>query len=409
MNLGNVMPIAVTALMRNKTRSFLTTLGVIIGVASVISMVAVGEGAKARVSGVFAAMGTNMLIVLSGSTSMGGVSGGFGSLPTLTWEDLQAIRKQAPAVRWAAPAQMTKSTIMAEDQNWTTSITGTSSEFFDVRNWVIDKGSFFGDTDLQSGAKVIVLGATVSDKLFGAGTDPVGKTVRIRAVPFLVVGLLRRKGQSPMGTDYDDAAFIPVSTFQNQIQGGLQNYIAGIIAVSAISADDTGRAQSEISSLLRDRHHLRPTDDDDFSIRNLTEMANAQQQGTQALTALLAAIAVVSLVVGGIGIMNIMLVSVTERTREIGVRMAVGAKPWHVLAQFLAEAVTLSMIGGLMGVVLGSVIARVVAARLGWSYSPRVDMILLSFGFSVLVGVGFGLYPARKASRLDPIEALRYE
>jgi putative ABC transport system permease protein len=404
------MPIAVTALMRNKTRSFLTTLGVIIGVASVISMVAVGEGAKARVSGVFAAMGTNMLIVLSGSTSTGGVSGGFGSLPTLTWDDLQAIRTQAPAVRWAAPAQMTKGTIMAgQDQNWTTSITGTSPEFFDVRNWVIDKGSLFGDTDVQSGAKVIVIGATVSDKLFGPGVDPVGKTVRIRAVPFLIVGLLERKGQSPMGTDYDDATFIPVTTFQNQIQGGLQKYIAGIIAVSAISGEDTGRAQSEITSLLRDRHHLGPADDDDFNIRNLTEMANAQQQGTQTLTALLAAIAVVSLVVGGIGIMNIMLVSVTERTREIGVRMAVGAKPWHVLAQFLAEAVTLSMIGGLMGIVLGSVIARVVASRLGWAYTPRVDMILLSFGFSALVGVGFGLYPARKASRLDPIEALRYE
>ncbi|HEY1697620.1 MAG TPA: ABC transporter permease [Polyangiaceae bacterium] len=409
MNLANVMPIAVTALLRNKTRSFLTTLGVIIGVASVISMVAVGEGAKARVSGVFATMGTNMLVVLSGSTSTGGVSGGFGSLPTLTWDDLRTMRTQAPAVRWAAPAQMTKVTIMAQDQNWTTSLTGTSPEFFDIRNWVIDKGSLFADTDVQAGAKVIVVGATVADKLFGVGVDPVGATVRIRSVPFLVVGLLQRKGQSPMGTDYDDAAFIPVTTFQNQIQGGLQKYIAGAVIVSAISADDTGRAQSEIAALLRDRHHLGPADDDDFNIRNLTEMANAQQQGTQTLTALLAAIAVVSLVVGGIGIMNIMLVSVTERTREIGVRMAVGAKPWHVLAQFLAEAVTLSMIGGLMGIVLGSVIARVVAARLGWGYTPRVDMILLSFGFSALVGVGFGLYPARKASRLDPIEALRYE
>lgn len=409
MKLANVLPIAITALMRNKTRSFLTALGVIIGVASVISMVAVGEGAKARVSGVFAAMGTNMLIVLSGSTSLGGVSGGFGSLPTLTWEDLKAIRSEAPAVRWAAPALMSKVTIMSQDQNWTTTLTGTSPEFFDIRNWTIDKGSLFGDQDLESGAKVIVLGGTVSDKLFGPGIDPVGKTVRIRAVPFLVVGLLERKGQSPMGTDYDDAAFIPVFTFQNQVQGGLQNYIAGIIAVSAVSADDTTRAQNEITALLRDRHHLSSSDEDDFNIRNLTEMANAQEAGTQALTALLAAIAAVSLIVGGIGIMNIMLVSVTERTREIGVRMAVGAKPWHVLAQFLAEAVTLSMIGGLIGVVLGSVIARVVAARLGWAYSPRLDMILLSFGFSALVGVGFGLYPARKAARLDPIEALRYE
>jgi putative ABC transport system permease protein len=403
------MPIALTALMRNKTRSFLTTLGVIIGVASVISMVAVGEGAKARVASVFSAMGTNLLIVLSGSSTVGGVAGGFGSLPTLTWEDLRAIRTQAPAVHAAAPGQGTKATIMVLDQNWTTTITGSSPEMFDIRDWHLAKGSFFGDSDLESAGKVIVLGATASDKLFGPGVDPVARTVRIRSVPFLVVGLLARKGQSPMGTDYDDTAFIPITTFQNQIQGGLQKYIAGIIMVSATSASDTTRAQSEISAILRDRHHLGPNDDDDFNIRNLTEIAAAQQQGTQTLTALLAAIAVVSLVVGGIGIMNIMLVSVTERTREIGVRMAVGAKPWHVLAQFLAEAVTLSMIGGLMGVAVGSVLARVVASRLGWTYSARLDMILLSFGFSVLVGVGFGLYPARKASRLDPIEALRYE
>jgi putative ABC transport system permease protein len=409
MNLASVLPIALSALLRNKTRSFLTTLGVIIGVASVISMVAVGEGAKARVSSVFATMGTNMLIVLSGTTTTGGVAGGFGSLPTLTWEDLGAIRTQAPAVRWAAPALMSRVTIMADDQNWTTSLTGSSPDFFDIRNWTIDKGSLFGDTDADGATKVIVLGATVSEKLFGGGVDPIGKAVRIRSVPFLVVGILHRKGQSPVGTDYDDAAFVPVSTFQNQIQGGLQKYIAGIILVSAVSADDTTRAQKEIAALLRDRHHLAAGDDDDFNIRNLTEIANAQQQGTQALTALLAAIAVVSLVVGGIGIMNIMLVSVTERTREIGVRMAVGAKPWHILSQFLAEAITLSMIGGLMGVIVGSVLARVVASRLGWAYAPRVDMIVLSVGFSALVGVGFGLYPARKASRLDPIEALRYE
>jgi putative ABC transport system permease protein len=409
MRVSTVLPIALRALLRNKTRSFLTTLGVIIGVASVISMVAVGEGAKSRVAGVFDAMGTNMLIVLSGSTATGGVAGGFGSLPTLTWDDLAAIRTQAPAVRWAAPAQMSKVTLMAEDQNWTSSLTGSSPEFFEIRNWSIEKGSLFGQSDLDSAAKVIVLGGTVSDKLFGPGVDPVGKTVRIRSVSFLVVGLLHKKGQSPMGTDYDDAAFIPISTFQNQIQGGLQKYIAGIIAVSAISADDTTRAQREITALLRDRHHLAGDNDDDFSIRNLTEMANAQRQGTQALTALLAAIAIVALGVGGIGIMNIMLVSVTERTREIGVRMAVGAKPWHILAQFLAEAVTLSMIGGLMGVGLGSIAARVVAGKLGWAYAPRVDMMVISFAFSALVGVGFGLYPARKASRLDPIEALRYE
>jgi len=255
----------------------------------------------------------------------------------------------------------------------------------------------------------VVLSYGLWQSRYGGDPSLVGKTIRVDSAPFTVVGVTIKKGQSSSGQDYDDAAFIPISTFQNQIQGGLQKYIAGIILVSAVSADDTVRAQAEIAGLLRDRHHLNGVDDDDFNIRNLTEIANAQQQGTQALTALLAAIAVVSLVVGGIGIMNIMLVSVTERTREIGVRMAVGAKPWQILAQFLAEAVTLSMLGGLVGVVLGSVIARVVAARLGWGYSPRVDMIALSFGFSALVGVGFGLYPARKAARLDPIEALRYE
>jgi putative ABC transport system permease protein len=409
MNLANLLPIATGALWRNKTRSFLTALGVVIGVASVISMVAVGEGAKSRVAAVFSAMGTNLLIVLSGTTTTGGVAGGFGSLPTLTWEDLRAIRTQAPAVRAAAPQQATKAAVTADDQNWTTTIGGTSADFFDIRDWHVARGSLFADSDLDSANKVIVLGATVGDKLFGSGVDPVGRSVRIRAVPFLVVGLLEKKGQSPMGTDYDDAAYIPVTTFQNQIQGGLQKYIAGIILVSATSAEDTTRAQMEITSMLRDRHHLRSADEDDFSIRNLTEIANAQAQGTQTLTALLAAIAVVSLVVGGIGIMNIMLVSVTERTREIGVRMAVGAKPWHILAQFLAEAMTLSMLGGLTGVIIGTVLARVVAARLGWTYGFRVDMIALSLGFSVLVGVGFGLYPARKASRLDPIEALRYE
>jgi putative ABC transport system permease protein len=409
MNLAHVLPVAIGALTRNKTRSFLTTLGVIIGVASVISMVAVGEGAKARVAAVFSGMGTNVLVVLSGSTSSGGVMGGFGSMPTLTWDDLRAIRAQSPAVRAAAPQQATRATLMVEDQNWTTSVAGVTPEFFDIRDWPPVKGSIFAEADDQAGAKVIILGGTVADRLFGPGADPVGRAVRIRSVPFVVLGVLDRKGQSPMGTDYDDVAYIPIRTFQNQIQGGLQKFIAGIILVGATSGEDTKRAEVEMRSILRDRHHLGPSDDDDFNIRNLTELANAQQQGTEALTTLLAAIAVVSLVVGGIGIMNIMLVSVTERTREIGVRMAVGAKPWHILAQFITEALTLSMIGGLVGVALGSALARIAASRLGWTYVPRVDTAILAFAFSAVVGLVFGLYPARKASRLNPIEALRFE
>jgi putative ABC transport system permease protein len=409
MNIVQTFPLAARALLRNKTRALLTTLGVVIGVASVISMVAVGEGAKARVEGVFAAMGTNMLIVLSGSTTSGGVSGGFGSMPTLTWEDLRAIQTQAPAVRVAAPTMMARVTILSDDANWTTAIIGTSVDYFEIRAWRIAHGTLFTQEDVDSGAKLIVLGQTTSDKLFGPGVDPIGRAVRLRNVPFQVVGVLERKGQSPMGTDYDDTAVITTTAFLTKVQGGLQNYVPGAIMVSATSADDTKRAQNEIAGILRDRHHLNGSSEDDFSIRNLTELAAAQQQGTKALTALLAAIAVVSLLVGGIGIMNIMLVSVTERTREIGVRMAVGAKPWHVLAQFLVEAMTLSMIGGLIGIGFGVVIARVVASRFGWPFATRPDMMLLAFAFSALVGIAFGLYPARKASRLDPIEALRYE
>ncbi len=409
MNILQTLPLAGRALLRNSTRSFLTMLGVIIGVASVISMVAVGEGARSRVEGVFAAMGTNLLIVLSGSTTSGGVSGGFGSMPTLTWGDLAAIRAEAPAVLAAAPAAATKITVVTDDANWTTTVNGTSPEYFPIRAWKLSRGSVFADSDVEAGNKVLVLGQTVADSLFGSGVDPIGRTVRVRSVPFVVIGLLERKGQSPMGQDYDDIVVMPMSTYQAKIQGGLGNFIPGIIAVSARSADLTGRAQKEIATILRDRHHLASAAEDDFNIRNLADIASAQQEGTKVLTGLLAAIAVVSLVVGGIGIMNIMLVSVTERTREIGLRMAVGAKPWHVLAQFLVESIALSATGGVLGVALGTLAARALAARLGWPYATRLDMALVSFGFSVVVGVVFGIYPARRASQLDPIEALRSE
>jgi putative ABC transport system permease protein len=408
-NVSQMFPLAFRALLRNKVRSLLTTLGIVIGVASVISMVAVGEGAKSRVESVFAAMGTNMLVVLSGSTRTGGMMGGFGSMPTLTWDDLQAIRTQAPAVRVAAASAMARATIVSEDANWTTNVVGTTPEYLEIRNWRIASGVPFSQDDVDAQAKVVVLGQTAVDQLFGTGVNAVGRTVRIRSVPFQVVAVLQRKGQSPMGTDYDDTAIIPISTFQTKIQGGLGNYVPGVILVSATSASETGRAQKEIASILRDRHHLASDTEDDFAIRNLTELATAQQAGTKALTGLLAAIAVVSLIVGGIGIMNIMLVSVTERTREIGVRMAVGAKPWHLLVQFLVEATSLAMAGGFIGIAIGLVAARFVAARFGWHFATRPDMVLLAFGFSALVGIAFGLYPARKASRLDPIDALRYE
>jgi len=409
MKLAQTLPLAARALLRNKVRSCLTMLGVVIGVASVISMVTVGEGAKSRVAGVFDAMGTNLLIILSGSTSSGGMMGGFGSMPTLTWSDLAAIRAEARAVRAAAPVLIAKITMLSDDANWTTSVAGTSPEYLPIRAWTIAHGASFAESDVDSGAKVIILGDTVATRLFGAGADPVGRSVRLRGVPFNVIGVLQKKGQSPMGTDYDDVALIPVSTFQAKIQGSLGKYLPGIIVVSATSSEATWRAQREIADLLRDRHHLSSAAEDDFSIRNLTEIANAQQQGTRALTGLLAAIAVVSLVVGGIGIMNIMLVSVTERTREIGLRMAIGATPGQVLLQFLVESVALAATGGVIGVALGVAVASVVAQRLGLPKTMRLDMAAVSFFFSALVGVSFGFYPARRASRLDPIDALRSE
>ncbi|HEX7670843.1 MAG TPA: ABC transporter permease, partial [Polyangiaceae bacterium] len=346
---------------------------------------------------------------LSGSTSSGGVMGGFGSMPTLTWDDLKAIQTEAPAVRSAAPQLNTKASIVGEEANWNTTITGTTPDYFLIRSWKLGHGALLSDSDIETGNKVIVLGQTVSDRLFGANVECVGRALRIRGIPFMVIGVLDRKGQSPMGQDYDDAAFIPVSTFQAKIQGGLQKFLAGAIMVSAVTAEDTARAQKQITGILRDRHHIMTAGDDDFNVRNLTEMAQAQQQGTKTLTSLLAGIAIVSLIVGGIGIMNIMLVSVSERTREIGVRMAVGAKPWHILTQFLVEAMTLSVMGGFVGVGLGVVVASTLANQLGWTLVMRPDIIVVSVGFSAVVGVAFGLYPAKKASDLDPIDALRYE
>ncbi len=401
--------VALRALLRNKLRSFLTALGIIIGVAAVIAMVAFGQGAKANVEATFAAMGTNMLIVLSGSTTAGGVHGGFGSMPTLTWGDLKAIQTQLPAVRWAAPALRVDGTVQSEEQNWTTSITGTTPEYFEIRQWPAAEGRVLGASDEEAGAKVAVLGQTVVDQLYGPGANPVGKTVRINDVPFLVVGVLARKGQSPMGQDYDDGVVIPESTFRAKIQGGLQNFISGVILVSATSDQATARAQAEISDLLRDRHHLGEGASPDFDVRNLAEIANASQAGMRSLTLLLAGIALVSLVVGGIGIMNIMLVSVTERTREIGLRMAVGARPRDVLSQFLVEALALATAGGILGVAIGLAVGFAAAQRLGWPMQVQPVIIAIAMGFSAAVGVVFGLYPAYKASRLDPIEALRFE
>ena len=405
----DTLRIAVRALLRNKLRSFLTTLGIIIGVFAVISMVAVGEGAKAQVEKTFASMGSNIIVVLPGTSSRGGAMGGFGSMPTLTWDDLAAIRSEVPTVRSAVAMLSAMAQVQSDEDNWTTRVQGTSPEFLDVRSWKVEAGVFFTQSDVDVGAKVAVLGRTVVDKLYGESADPIGQSVRIKGVPFQIVGVLERKGQSAMGQDNDDTVVVPQSTFQSKIQGGLQKYIPGMIMVSAVDADATKRAQTQMANLLRDRHHIEPGMDDDFSIRNLAEMASAVEAGTAAITSLLASIAAVSLIVGGIGIMNIMLVSVTERTREIGLRMAVGAKPHHILLQFLFESLALSTAGGIVGIAAGVVTASKLGDAFGWTITIRPETVVLAVGFSGLVGVVFGIFPARKASKLQPIAALRYE
>jgi putative ABC transport system permease protein len=409
MSLLQILRVAFRALLRTKMRSFLTALGIVIGVSAVIAMVAIGDGAKARVQQTFEAMGANLLIILPGTSTSGGSHGGFGSQPTLTWDDLKAIQTEVPSVRYAAPALRAVAPVLADELNWTTSVTGTTPEFFSIRTWPAAQGTLFTASDVESGTKVAVLGKTVAEQLFGVGVSPVGLQIRIRNVPFQVVAVLSAKGQSPTGQDMDDGVFVPRTTFQSKIQGGLGNYVSGVILVGATSPATTGRAQGQIRALLRDRHRLAQAADDDFSIRNLAETAGAQEEGARTLTLLLAAIAAVSLLVGGIGIMNIMLVSVTERTREIGVRMAVGARARDILLQFLAEALALSVAGGAIGVALGLGVAWQLANAFGWPVLFRPEVVLVAVGFSGVVGVAFGLYPARRASRLDPIQALRFE
>jgi putative ABC transport system permease protein len=384
-------------------------LGIIIGVFAVIATVAVGDGATSRVQDLFASIGTNMLIVMPGASQQGGAFGGFGSQPTLTWDDLKAIRSEVATVRYAAALLHKPMQVQSEDHNWNTSVNGTSPDYFAIRAWAIATGTLFTQSDLEAHSKSAVLGQTVVGKLFGPSFDPVGQNIRINNVPFEVIGVLESKGQSMQGQDNDDVVFIPESTYKSKIQGGLQKYVNGTIIIGADSEADTQRAQIQVAALLRDRHHIAPGVADDFSIRNLADIANTLTAATGALTVLLAAIATVSLLVGGIGIMNIMLVSVTERTREIGLRMAIGAKGRNILAQFLAESLALSASGGIIGIILGVATTQILARHFGWAIPLRPEIIALAVGFSCLVGVVFGLFPARKASRLDPIEALRYE
>lgn len=400
--------ISIRALRVNKMRSGLTMLGIIIGVGAVIAMLAVGGGAREKIGEQIASMGSNLLIILPGTTTAGGVRMGMGATPTLSLSDAEAIRRECPAVLEVAPNINGVSQVIAGNVNWSTAVIGTTPGFLLVRDWPLESGQPFTDQDVKSATKVALLGQTVVDNLFGA-LDPVGQVIRIKKIPFLVIGVLARKGQSATGQDQDDAVYIPVTTAQKKIFGTAFPGMVRSIAVKTHSAADLEPAEAQITSLLRQRHRLGPRQDNDFSVRNLTQIMEAAEQSTRVMTLLLGAIASVSLLVGGIGIMNIMLVSVTERTREIGIRMAVGARRWDIRLQFVIEALTLAIIGGLIGVILGISASQLISEFAGWSVVISPVSVFLAFGFSGLVGIFFGFYPAYKASELNPIEALRYE
>jgi len=406
MDLLSILRIAIRALSRNKMRSALTMLGIIIGVGAVIAMVGVGQGASKQVQDQISAMGSNMLFVSSGTVNRGGLRLGWGQTKTLVYDDMKAIVQQAPAVKEAAPGSATTAQVVFGNDNWFTNVQGTEPQYFDIRSWPMQEGVSFTEGDVNSAADVAVIGATVQQNLFGA-QDPVGQTVRISNLPFKVVGVLSAKGQSAaMGQDQDDVIFVPITTLQKKLSG--EPWLRYIV-VSAVSKDATYAAQEEITALLRDRHRIRPGQDDDFMVRNLADIAQLADQSSRVMTMLLASIAGVSLIVGGIGIMNIMLVSVTERTREIGVRMAIGATEEDVQRQFLIEAVVLSLMGGAAGIFFGVCSSLIISKLLGWAVLVSPLAIVAAVIFSAGVGVFFGFYPARKAARLDPIEALRFE
>jgi putative ABC transport system permease protein len=410
MNFLATLRIALAALRVNKLRSALTMLGIIIGVAAVIAMTAIGAGAQARVEDQIKSLGSNLIIVLPGNLTSGGVRMGFGSQLTLTEDDATAMPREVPEIEVAAPQLRGAGQVVYGNSNWSTQILGVTPDYLVARQWELASGRGFTASDLDGAAKVVLLGQTVARTLFGE-SDAVGEIVRIRNVPHEVVGTLDRKGQSMIGQDQDDVVLIPVSTARKRVLGGQQvrNRNVSTITVKVREGADVAHAEQLMRDLLRQRHKLQANQEDDFFVRNLSEVLAAQEASSRVLAILLAAIASVSLVVGGIGIMNIMLVSVTERTREIGLRMAVGARGRDILTQFLVEAVTLSLIGGLVGIVLGAIASLAVGQFTGWRSELSPSSVLLAFGFSAAIGVFFGFYPARKAARLAPIDALRHE
>jgi len=408
MNVFTTLKLAMRALWRNKVRTLLTMLGIVFGIGAVIAMVAGGQGAQQSVKDVFQSLGTNVLILSNGSQRSFGAAGGAGSRQSLTWDDMAALQNgEIPSIKWVAPMLQTRTQVASEDANWNTSVIGTSAIWFRIRSWDAAQGAVFDEDSGNSNAKIAVIGKTVATQLYGTA-NPVGQTIRIGGQPYEVVGVLAAKGQGPMG-DNDDTLVIPVKTYQQKIEKGLAKYIKGQVLISMVVDDMAERTMSQVTGLLRDRHKLDSTDEDDFRIRNPAEFAQAQQDSTQRIATLLAIVAAVSLFVGGIGVMNIMLVSVIERTREIGIRMAVGAKPVDVMTQFLVESLVLASVGGVLGLALGAMAAKYMASYFGWKFFFPATTAAIAFFVAGGVGVVFGLYPAIRASRLDPITALRYE
>jgi len=408
MKLLSSLKVALRALKINKMRSFLTMLGIIIGVGAVIVMVAIGTGASEMIAQQIASMGSNLLIVIPGATTSGGARMGFGSVSTLTSDDARAIREECSAVKAVGPIWGGVTQVVYGNQNWNTGVNGTNAEYFEIRDWPLASGRIFNDQEMTGAAKVAILGQSVVDNLF-ENQNPLGQVIRIKKVPFTVIGVLSPKGQSARGDDQDDIVYIPLTTAQKKVFGSALPNTVRAITVQARDIEVMDEAEKQINNLLSQRHRTQRGQLPDFTVRNLTELMATAQESAKVMTLLLGSIALVSLLVGGIGIMNIMLVSVTERTREIGIRMAVGARGKDILFQFLTESVVLSLVGGLIGIGLGVLGAELTSKFTGWNVLISYWALLISFTFAAAVGIFFGFYPAHKASRLNPIDALRYE